>query len=167
MPEQITEKTLIGDIQHEWTIQEYEQRSRSRAWYILAIVFGIGMVLVGIFTGNFLFSLIIILFSIILFLQSHQPAPQISFKISELGIIVGNRFYPFSELTEFFIVYNPLEDVKTLFIETKSVLRPILRVPLLDENPLEIKQILSQYLAENIEKEEPLSDRLARNWRLL
>ena len=41
MPEQITEKTLIGDIQHEWTIQEYEQRSRSRVWYVLAIVFGI------------------------------------------------------------------------------------------------------------------------------
>ncbi|MCF6276770.1 MAG: hypothetical protein L3J07_02895 [Candidatus Magasanikbacteria bacterium] len=167
MPEQITGKTLLGDIHQEWTIQEYEQQSRSRLWFILIISSGLGMVVVGVITGNFLFSLIIILFSIILFLQAHQQAPQIEFKISELGIILGTRFYSYSELTEFFIVYNPLEDVKTLFIETESALRPILRIPLLDENPLEIKQILSQYLAEDIEKEEPLSDRLARNWRLL
>ena len=45
----------------------------------------------------------IILFAIILFLQSHQLPPQVDFKITELGIIVGGRFYTYSEFNNFYI----------------------------------------------------------------
>jgi hypothetical protein len=166
MPKKLANNTLVGDVQFEWSIQEYEQHSRNFLWYALMTVVGVCLVLTGIFTGNFLFSLIIILFAIILFLQSHQTPPQITFKITELGLVIGGRFYPYQELSDFFIVYNPLEGIKTLFVETKSVTSPLLRIPLLDENPLEVKQVLGQYLLENLEKEEPLSERLARNWRL-
>jgi hypothetical protein len=106
------------------------------------------------------------LFAIILFLQAHQDPKQISFKITELGVVVGNRFYSFSELDSFFIIYNP-PDVKTLFLETKEVLKPMIRVPLLDMNPVDVKNVLRAYLPENFEREnEPLSDRAARNWQI-
>jgi len=127
---------------------------------------GIFFVVYGVVTRDFLFSLIIILFAIILFLQAHQDPKQISFKITELGVVVGNRFYSFSELDSFFIIYNP-PDVKTLFLETKEVLKPMIRVPLLDMNPVDVKNVLRAYLPENFEREnEPLSDRAARNWQI-
>ncbi|HQF57126.1 MAG TPA: hypothetical protein PK831_01325 [Candidatus Magasanikbacteria bacterium] len=166
MSQIIREDTLIGDILKEWTIQEYEKYNRGILWYIIMGGLGIFFVVYGVVTRDFLFSLIIILFAIILFLQAHQDPKQISFKITELGVVVGNRFYSFSELDSFFIIYNP-PDVKTLFLETKEVLKPMIRVPLLDMNPVDVKNVLRAYLPENFEREnEPLSDRAARNWQI-
>ncbi|MFA4830585.1 MAG: hypothetical protein WC862_00415 [Patescibacteria group bacterium] len=166
MPKQINETTLVGDVLHEWTIQEYERHERGVLWYILGITIGLGLVLFAMFTGNFLFALIIILFAVILFLQSHQEPLQIPFKISELGIIVSNRFYAWSEFSFFYIIYEP-PHVKTLFLETSSTFRPVLRIPLLDMNPIEIRHTLKEFLKEDVDKEEePLTDRMARNWRI-
>ena len=130
------------------------------------IILGLGLILFGIVGGNFLFSLIIILFAIILFLQSHQAPPQLLFQISELGIIVGNKFYPYSDFEDFYIIYKPPE-VKTLFLETIGTFYPAIRIPLLDMDPLEIKYTLREFLSEDTEKEEePLTDRVARDWKI-
>jgi hypothetical protein len=166
MPERISENTLIGTILHEWTIQEYQQHERSRLWYVLMLFLGVALVAYAIISGNFLFALIVVLFTIILFLQSNQAPPQILFQITELGLIISTRFYPYSEFESFYLIYNP-PDVKTLFLETKSTLRPLIRVPLLDQDPMEIKHSLREFLPEDTEKEEePISDRMARNWRI-
>lgn len=166
MPQIINENTLIGEILHEWTIQEYEKHERGAPWYVIMVLLGLGLVAYALFTGNFLFALIIILFAIILFLQSHQEPAQVRFQITDLGVVVGGRFYPYSELEEFYLIYNPPE-VKTLFLRPKSALRPLLRIPLLDKNPIEVKHALREFLPENLEKEEePLSDKIARNWRI-
>lgn len=165
MPKQINNDTLLGDILYEWTIQEYEQYNRGLWWYIVTITLGLLLVLYGIMSGNFLFSLIVILFGIIIFLQSHQTPLQVPFIIAELGVVVGNAFYPYSELDEFYIIYQPPR-IKTLFIETKSVLRPALRIPLLDINPVDVRHTLLEYLEEDLEKEEePMADSFARNWK--
>ena len=166
MPEVINDNLSTGDILHEWTIQMYDSHDRSNLWYILMIGLGLILVIYGVFTGNFLFSLIIILFSIIIFLQSHQEAPQIPFCITELGIVVGGKFYEYSEFDNFYIIYKP-PYVKTLFLETKSLLQPVLKIPLLDNNPIEVKHSLREFLTEDMEKEEePLADRAARNWKI-
>ena len=166
MPERITENTLLGDILHKWTIEEYSQHERHVIWYIVMVTLGLGLVLFGIATGNFLFSLIVILFGIILFLQSHQTPPQILFQITELGIILNDRFYKYSEFENFYVIYNPPE-VKTLFLDPINNMRPTIRIPLLDMNPVEIKNSLMEFLSEDLEKEEePLADRMARNWRI-
>ncbi len=166
MSQIINENTPTGEILQEWTIQEYEQPERGAPWYVVMILLGMSIVAYALFTGNFLFALIIILFAIILFLRAHQEPAQVRFQITDLGVTVGSRFYPYLELEDFYLIYNPPE-VKTLFLHPKSVWRPILRVPLLDKNPLEVKHSLREFLPENMEKEEePLSDKFARNWRL-
>jgi hypothetical protein len=166
MAKQINQDTLLGDVLYEWTIQEYEQYARNVWWYIVMITAGLVLVLYGIFSGNFLFSLIIVLFAIIMFLQSHQTPPQVAFQITEFGIVVGNRFYKYSELINFYIIYNP-PHTKSLFVETKSNFKPLLRIPLLDINPIEVRHTLREYLEEDLEKEEePISEAFARNWRI-
>ncbi len=166
MAQIIQEDTLIGEILKEWTIQEYEKHSRGVLWYIIMGGFGLFFVIYGVVTNDFLFSLIIILFAVILFLQAHQEPKQILFQITELGVVVGSKFYSFTELESFFLIYNP-PDVKTLFLEVKGTMKPMIRVPLLDMNPVEVKNVLRAYLPENFEREtEPLSDRAARNWQI-
>ena len=165
MPEQINDSSLIGQTLHEWTIQEYEQHQRGTAWYIIMFILGTFLVVFSLLKGNFLFALVIMLFAIILFLQTKQAPLQLVFRITDLGVIVGNRFYSYSELDSFYFIYQPPQ-VKTLYFETKSAFRPLLPIPLLDVNPLDVRTSLLEFLSEDVEKEqEPVSDQIARNWR--
>ena len=166
MPQAITKNTITGDIIHHWQVDEYDKHERGTWWYVLIIPLTIALIIYGLFSQNFLFSLIIILFSIILFLQAHQHPQKIDFAITDLGVVVGNRLYTFSEFSEFFLIYQP-PFVKTLYLETKSAFRPILRIPLNEENPLDIRNTLTEFLDENLEKEEePLTATSVRNWKL-
>lgn len=166
MPKVISASTLIGEIEHQWTVKEFEKHHRPPAWYIVMGTFLALFVLFGVFSGNFLFSLVIVLAAIILFIQGKQDPIDVSFAITTLGVIVGNRFYPYTELIDFYIVYEPPE-VKMLFLETRSPVRPLLRVPLNENNPIQVRRTLRQYLQENLEKEEePAADAFARRWRL-
>lgn len=166
MPKTLTPDLPIGDIHHQWLVEEYEQHERGSWWYIIMISLGLVLVVYAMVTLNFLFALTIVLSAIIIFLQSHQTALQIPFAITELGVVVGSKFYQYNELGEFYIIYKPPE-VKTIFIETKSIIRPTIRVHLHDQNPLEIRDTLRQYLPENVEKEEePLAALAARRFKI-
>ncbi|PIZ94465.1 MAG: hypothetical protein COX81_03515 [Candidatus Magasanikbacteria bacterium CG_4_10_14_0_2_um_filter_37_12] len=166
MPETLSQESAIGDIMHRWTIQEYESHDRGTLWHILMITLGIILIVYALFTGNFLFALIVILFAIVMFLQSNQEALQVNFAITDCGVVVGRRFYAYTEFENFYVIYNPPE-VKTLFFETKSIFRPLIRIPLLDEDPVQVRDDLSQFMEEDLEKEdEPLSDRVARRWKI-
>ena len=168
MPEIIgrEDKNIVtGTILYTWQVPEYEKHERPTRWYVIMVIVGLLLVGYGLFTNNFLFALIIVLFAIIVFLQSHQEPHWIPFSITDLGVMVNNRFYSYSELSDFYVIYNPPE-VKTLFLEPESSFRPRIRVSLMDMDPNEIKFTLRQYLDENVEKEqEPLSDQVARDWR--
>ncbi len=156
---------MTGSVLHTWQVTEYERHDRPTAWYVVMLIVGVFLVGYGLLTNNFLFALIVVLFAIIMFLQSHQEPHQIPFTITDLGVIINNRFYPYSEISDFYIIYNT--EVKILFLEPESSLRPRIRVSLIDQDPLEIKFTLRQYLMENTSKEEePFSDRIAREWKL-
>lgn len=163
MSEIIRENTAIGNPLHEWTILEYEKVERGKQWYVVMGIVFIGSLIYALATGNFLFAMILALFAIIFYLQAHQKPAQLPFVITDLGVIVGRRFHPYSEMEEFSIVYRPPE-VKVLLFKTKNVIDPILRIPLLDADPIEIRYTLLEHMSENPEvEEEPFSDKISRN----
>ncbi|HBB38413.1 MAG: hypothetical protein UV82_C0016G0018 [Candidatus Magasanikbacteria bacterium GW2011_GWD2_43_18] len=164
MPEKITEHTFIGDVLYEWDVEEYEQHDRGTLWHVLVISVGILLVIYALATDNFLFAVIIILAAIILFLQSAVEPNKVSFAIADLGIVLGNRFYTYDELRAFYIIFT--QDARTLFFDTKSAIRPDIRVPLKDADPMEVRFALQAVLDEDLEKEEPFSDRAARRWKM-
>ena len=167
MPQIITDPDAVGTVLHEWEVNEYERHDRSRGWYVFMAVLGISLLLYALLKQNFLFALIVVLFAMILFLQSHQTAPKVVVRVTDRGVGIQHRFYTYNELDNFFIIYQPPE-VKVLFIDTKTALRPRLRLPLLDNDPNDLRFTLRQYLPEDTEaEEEPLSDRMARMWRIL
>ncbi len=167
MPKQLHPDLSTGETFYRWTIEEYEKYDRNRAWFVFMSTVGVVFVVYGVLGNNFLFSLIIILAGIILFLHHHQEPVQVNVEITELGIVLGNRFYPYDEIENFFVIYHPPE-VKTLFFETAHALRPRLRIPLGDMNPVEIRHTLQAFLSEDVDRvEEPMSDMIARRWRIL
>ena len=150
----------------QWTVKEYEKYTRERGWYIVVGIIGIALLAYAIIAANYLFALIIALIGIITFLHEMQDPMDVPFAITETGIVLGSKYYRYSEIKSFWIIYNPPE-VKKLYFSTDGVLKGQLQVSLLDYDPRPLRQFLSQYIMEDLEQEEePLGDTLARRWQL-
>jgi hypothetical protein len=71
-----------------------------------------------------------------------------------------------SELKDFWIMYKPPE-VKQLYFSFKRTIRPDMNIGLVHQNPLKVREVLREYLLENIEREEePASEVLTRYFKL-
>lgn len=160
MPEEI-KKEEHGKILMSWEFSEYPKYERTLGWYIGATIIFFGLLLFAVFTANYLFALIILMVAIIIFIYNLKQPAQINFVITEDGIKIGTKFYPWDDFKNFWIIYKPPE-VKTLYFDFKG-LRPNLPIYLEDQNPVKVREILLQYLKEDLTREkEPAGDELAR-----
>ncbi|MFA5175039.1 MAG: hypothetical protein WC430_01280 [Patescibacteria group bacterium] len=156
----------VGEAVYQWEVKEYEKYQRGRRWYAIMGFVGISILAYALITSNYLFALIVALFGIILFLFDMQEPAKVQFAITTTGIILGEKFYRWSEFDSFWIVYAPPE-VKNLYFKTNGVFRHRLQVPLLDSDPRPVRDYIGRFLNEDLEQEEePLSDRLARVFKI-
>jgi len=150
----------------EWTFPEYEEKPRKSSWYIgfgIIIAFLVGS---AIITDNYLFAVVLILFSLILFLQNWHKPEEILFQLTPQGVVIGKTSVEMRDITEFWIAYDPPYTEK-IYFSFSSPLRPMLGIPLQGNNPLMIREYLLQYLPENLDREEePASDAIARVLKL-
>ena len=167
MPKNLNNEQInVGDVVFEWDLKEYENHDRNRRWYMVMGSLFVLLILYAVLTANNMFALIIILFAIILFLQNMKEAPQVGFFITETGIVIGAKYYPFSELEDFWMIYEP-PLVKNLYFSTGNMINHRISIPLLDNDPRPIRDFLITYLEENLEEEEePMTERFARILKL-
>jgi len=146
----------------EWEVSEHRVHQRSKRWYIIASLVGIALFTSSIFSANYLFAIIILIVAVTMILQERNGAPNIQIVIHPGGVLVGKKDYDYSLFKNFWLYYEP-EESKMLFLEFKNSARPRLAIPLENKNPLRIRTLLLQFLAEDIEREhEPLSEQLSR-----
>lgn len=148
MPENINNDS--GQVFFSWEIPEFIEYPRSPLWYIGIVIIGLILIIFSIWTANYLFALIIILAAFIVFLRSYRKAAHLVFQITEDGIFVGDQFFKYDQFKSFYIIYDP-PMVKKLFLHPKGIY-PVFSIPLLDKNPLVIRQKLLEYIKEDIEK---------------
>ncbi|MCG2693383.1 hypothetical protein L6279_04800 [Candidatus Parcubacteria bacterium] len=161
-----TKKSPHGKILLSWNFPEFTQYERSKSWY-----FWIGLVMAGLlvycfFTLNLLFAIIIIMSAVIMYLHSRRQPLDIRLEVTEDGLQIGEKFYDYKSLKNFWIIYEPPE-VKNLYISFKSSVKPDLRIPLEKQNPLDVRKVLLDFLDEDLTKEEePFADVLSRRLKL-
>jgi hypothetical protein len=149
----------------EWYFPEYEQYRRPRRWYlVMGTIAGI-LVLIGLLSRNFLFVVILVLATFIVFAREAQPPRRVRVALTDRGVDVGRDNLPYSTLDYFWIVYDPPQ-VKKLFLQDKSAIRPPLAISLEDRNPVKVREILGQFLKEDLDQEEPGVDQVGRSLRI-
>ncbi|MBI4359806.1 MAG: hypothetical protein HY564_01785 [Candidatus Jacksonbacteria bacterium] len=152
----------FGKILASWTVHEYEDHERSVVWYMGAAVIGAALLLWAILTFNYLFALIIILFAVIIYLRAKSAPKAVKFHITTKGITLGAKVYHYKDIDRFWIVYDP-PSVKKMYLMFKKSISPRLMIPLKNQNPVKIREILLDFVLEDLDKEEePLSEVVAR-----
>jgi len=152
-----------GKIWTQWEFPEYVQYKRTKSWFIWFGLIIAGLLIFAIYDNNPLFAIIIVMAGLIIFFQGRKKPSQVDFKISEDGILLNDKIIEYTNITKFWIIYNPPE-VKELFFAFKNKLRPELSIPLYDLDPVKIREYLLKYLEEDATKEhEGFSRGLRRN----
>ena len=164
MPE--NEAPAKGKSLLSWEFPEYVHPPRGRGWYLSFAAVVVIVITTSIWSANYTFAFIIAIGAFIYLVRMRRQPPMIPFTIFEDGIQVGGRFYKWEDFREFIILYRPPE-IKKLYLEFKSNIRPALDISLEAQNPLRVRSLLSQYLSENIQREdEPLADQWSRFLKL-
>lgn len=158
-------KIFIGKPAFTWSIKEYEGKEKSTVWFLVIGGICLALIAFAIFTANFLFALIILLFIFVVVLREFYTPENFDFKITDLGIVLGNKFYSYSDIKSFHIIYEP-PDSKYLYIRLKSI-SPLISIDLAEQNPIKIREFMLKYATEDLEKEnENFSDTLNRLLKL-
>jgi hypothetical protein len=83
------------------------------------------------------------------------------------GLKIGSRFYDYSKLKHFIVLYKPKQSLKQLYIEFKNPLQPRLSIPLRHKDALTVRNFLIKYLDEDLERTEPpVSEQLTKMLKL-
>ena len=143
----------IGEVHVEWSFPEYVRRDKGKWWYIIVSILVGLCLLYAVLTENVLFAVILILGLFVIISQYFQAPRQIPVVIGEDGVIIDRKFYPHKVLKSFWIIYEP-PDVKYLYIDFRNSVSKSLPVPLEDINPLMVREVMLNYLEEDLEKEE-------------
>lgn len=167
MPKNLTQEEIdVGKTLASWQFPEFIKYQYTTGWYIsFGIIFGL-LLLYSILTANILFTLILLIAAGIIYMNRRRQPENIHFSITEEGIVLDEKLYEWPEIKNFWVIYEPPE-VKTLYFDFKNFYLPRLPIPLQDQSPVRIREMLLDYIDEDIEREgEPISDNLSRNLRI-
>ncbi len=138
-----------------WQAHEHAHVPKTTDWFWTVGIVAFGGVFLSIFFKNFLFALIIVIFTLTSFMMVKRPPRLMNFDISRKGVRAGNILHPYSMLESFWVEDGEIED-KIIFRSKKPV-SPYIVIPFDSTvtNPEALRDYLLDYLDEE-ELEEPL-----------
>lgn len=164
--EENASKQEHGESLVSWEVDESKRYDKGLGWYMGAIAVGGGLLIYAVISANFLFALIILMVALVIYMTSLKGPDKVRVSVTEDGVEIGESFYRYRDMNRFWFIYDPPE-VKSLYLDFKSAMRPRIAVSLEDQNPNDVRAIMSKYLHEDItEDEEPFADYLGRILKL-
>jgi hypothetical protein len=147
----------------KWTAPEFEHYQKSKSWFAITGVIAGLLFLWALFTKNILFALLIGLSYFSITTYGLKKPREIRLAITPKGVKVNQVLYKFENLKSFWIFYDPPE-IKELSLRSKKTIMPYIKIPLGEQNPVEVRKVLIKYLPERKHKESVI-DNLARQFK--
>lgn len=149
-----------------WETPAYERHDRGKKWYIIMGLVALGLVTYAVIVGNILFAFIILIAAIIITLAGNERPHKVLVQVGENGVVVNGDFLLFDDIDHFAIVYQP-PHIRVLYLYPKSVFRHRVRIQLGGQDPVQIRNHLTQYVEEDLDlRDEHASDILAKLFKL-
>lgn len=147
------------DVLIHWKAREFEEPVRSRKWHLFAALILILIIAFAIYMDAMVMAITFILIGIVGYVYMGKAPRVLNFMITYDGILAGKELYNFKTLKSFWIFYE--ENLKVISIHTDGYLSPYVHIPLADQDPVEIREILIKYVPEE-EHEWTILDRLEK-----
>lgn len=143
-----------------WEAPEFQHHQKPTFWYIALLAVSIGLIVYAIISGSIITAITFALLGAVTFGFAQKKPSTLNFSVTSTGISIGQTFYPYKSIKQFWIIYN--REVKTLNFETTAYLNRFLSIQLGTQDPIKLRNILKNYLEEDLDREESLTEKLAR-----
>lgn len=140
-----------------WKTYLYPQYKKNTIWYIITAIIVILLALYGILTNSWTFSVVVIMGAGVYYTIHAQDNPLIEVVVSDMGIKVGTRVYPYTDIATFWLDYNP-PYVSDLHLVLKNKYKQDITIQIHGVNPTNIRIALSRFLPEWEEREKNLGE---------
>lgn len=160
--DQIEDPAVRTPLLH-WIVPEYTKHDHGRHWYIGLLIVSLLCLFFAWWSVNYIFAIIVVLVAIVLVVRHNQEPLTMPAAIYDDGVAIHGTFYPYRDLHKFWIIFEPEDNVKTLYFSFRNQWWPRMPVALMGENPVEVRRVLLQFLEEDLAREsEPTTDYIAR-----
>jgi hypothetical protein len=149
-----------GKILHQWRAPEFEVYEKSARWYLIAFIFMVALIAYALIINAPIMAITFILLGIVGYIHAQKDPRVITFTVTSEGIIADKEMYPYENINSFWIFYEP-PYTKTISLHTKASMLPYVHIPIQDEDPAFLHELLSQYIPE-IKQETRFVDTLER-----
>lgn len=162
-------RTVDDDIEDiatlfEWRALEHIHHERTPQWFAL-FASGITLIAVGFaLFGNFIAALTIAMIGGYMFVVAQHKPSLVRYRLMTEGVALNNKLYHYKHLEAFNIVYEP-GNVKTVILRSRRRLVPLIHMEIGDADPVAIRDILIEFVHEDIHLEEPFIDVWSRRLR--
>jgi len=150
----------IGKILYSWQAPEFEVYEKSGRWYIIAALFIAAMVIYALFANSPIMAITFILIGIVGYIYSQRNPNIVTFTISSKGLLANKEMYLYENIFSFWVFYEPTH-TKVISLHTKASVLPFVHIPLNEEDPVKLRELLMQNIPE-IEQDRSLIDTIEK-----
>ncbi|OGJ42395.1 hypothetical protein A3B60_00115 [Candidatus Peregrinibacteria bacterium RIFCSPLOWO2_01_FULL_39_12] len=148
-----------------WIAPEMIRHDRGTVWKIVVSLISATIIAGGIVYNSWTFSLAVAAFIVVYYLVNLEHPKDIEVKLSEIGIKVGTKKYPFSRIKAFWIIYeHPY--VKTLNIRIAGEILADITIQLNHQNSSEVRNFLIAHIPELEGQSEKITDIFLRLFKI-
>ncbi|MBI4709455.1 MAG: hypothetical protein HY764_04625 [Candidatus Portnoybacteria bacterium] len=147
-------------IELEWEAPEFENPEKGHWWFIIVGIVALAVFTIALLMSNFIFALLIVISVFIIFVFALKKPKIVKFKIDGSGIMIDEKLLSYRDLRSFWIFYDP-PHIKELSIKSKKWLMTLIKIPLEQEDPSQIREALIKFIPEE-EQEQSLIDVITR-----
>lgn len=145
-----------------WETEEFTYHTKDLQWFLVGGILAFGIFASLLILKNMFGAATILLFMFIMYLYATKKPDMISVVVDGRGITVNNKRTPYSDISSFWVHYEP--PVKDLILIQKAKFTPKTIIPLGQTNPVELRALLLANAIVEKEEEETLTDILARRF---
>ena len=138
-----------------WSANDHKQTELSPKAIWGGLAFFAFLALVEIWTKNYLGLLVIAVVLVLIIILRNTKPKEHRFEVNDAGIKIDNESYYFTDLSSFWILYDP-PLFKDLVLKSKKTLSTKIVIPLGQADPVMLHRKISEYLPEK--EEEKSSD---------
>lgn len=113
-----------------WQAHDHIKQEKSADWFWAVGIIAIGIVILSIYFGNYLFALLIAIATFTLFMQKHSAPQLINFEINQRGVVVRDTMYPYTSLDSFCVVDEDGWERDRVIFKSSKTFMPLIIVPI-------------------------------------
>ncbi len=143
------EREIINpsSVLYKWRAPEHEKIEKDKNWFLIAGLVLAVIIIYAIFTDGLIMAITFILLGMVGFIILNKNPRVINFYITDDGVIADKEIYEFENIQSFWIFYEN-DGLKSISLRLKSKFMPFVHIPLGDEDPTVVREILLNYLEE-------------------